>query len=539
MDIRRPDDDTNCLTCKPGYTFKDAGWSDCTGTCQTTTAQDIAAIHSSDLGANPKYVAAEINFTEWTYTNATIPRYLKKPVALDKATGLFCRELDPALQPTAAGSGADPPLLVMTTTIGHLQSMDSNKQMLQQAAATTWEVLQPEVQTLVAVDAEHMDAPGHQLPRIVCPANPAGTPYASGLFKHAAEKAKRVGARFAGFTNGDIGYDATLIDVLTGVAHDIDRGLLNPNVLVIGKRLNVANAVEDAVTFSMLGQQSAIEDRLKKSAPAPGSKEWRKRRSDVADAILRISHKAKNTWMSSLAEDFFFFTPDTFNWDKLPHYVIGRVGWDSFVTQWALDSGVEVIDASQYLHAAHLTGADGNNAGWNTKRPDKSWNYCALHASCDSGEAHWTPFCQSCFRCKLGGTHQAGWRSAPRHPRGADGKDTAAGEKEATLGPDVPTVVRHQYNPTGDEKAETEASTLHRTKHVLWWFGVPNETAPAFIEAVREQIPNCEENGNCCSIRGASAVEYELGQRWQVRGEWPVDGTENATSLNTLWVVPP
>ena len=42
--------------------------------------------------------------------------------------------------------------------------------------------------------------------------------------------------------------------------------------------------------------------------------------------------------------------------------MIGRVGWDSFVTQWALDSGIEVIDASQFLHAAHLTGADGNNA---------------------------------------------------------------------------------------------------------------------------------------------------------------------------------
>ena len=35
----------------------------------------------------------------------------------------------------------------------------------------------------------------------------AGTPYASGLFMHAAEKARRVGARFAGFSNGDIGYD--------------------------------------------------------------------------------------------------------------------------------------------------------------------------------------------------------------------------------------------------------------------------------------------------------------------------------------------
>lgn len=331
------------MTCEQGYTFRSAGWDDCTGTCKKTTEEDVATIRRTDLSANPKYIAAQVNFTEWTYREATIPRYLKKPVPLGGATAssssssssmpLYCKELDPELQPIeieqrrtkedGVGGGSKgsvnssvspPPLIVMTTTIGHLQSMNSDKQMLQQAAATTWEVLQPEVQTLVAVDAEHMAAPGHHLPRVVCPSNPAGTPYVSGLFKHASEKAKRVGARFAGFTNGDIGYDNTLIDVLTGVAYDIDRGLLGSKVLVVGKRLNVDNAVEDAVTFSMIGQQAAIEDKLTKTAPAPGSKEWQKRRDDVANAIMTMSQKKKNTWMSSLAEDFFFFTPDTFDW---------------------------------------------------------------------------------------------------------------------------------------------------------------------------------------------------------------------------------
>ena len=47
----------------------------------------------------------------------------------------------------------------------------------------------------------------------------------------------------------------------------------------------------------------------------------------VAEAIMKMSQKKKNTWMTSLAEDFFFFTPDAFDWDKMPHYVIGRVGY--------------------------------------------------------------------------------------------------------------------------------------------------------------------------------------------------------------------
>ena len=48
----------------------------------------------------------------------------------------------------------------------------------------------------------------------------------------------------------------------------------------------------------------------------------------------------------------------------------------------------------------------GNAAGWNTAKPDKVWNYCAMHHMCDSNAA-WAPHCSSCFRCKLGGTEQS------------------------------------------------------------------------------------------------------------------------------------
>jgi hypothetical protein len=405
--------------------------------------------------------------------------------------------------------------------------MSVDKQMLQRAAATTWEVLSPEVVTLVAVDDDTLEAPGHHLPRVVCPANPAKTPYVKGLFQHANAKAVQLGARFAGFTNGDIAYDKSLIEVLRSIALDIDNGVLGKRVLVVGQRLNIARAVEDAVTLTFISQHSTIDKAL------PGSEVHKSRRDLVTEAILNISHKKDNHWMTSLAEDYFFFTPGTFDFNTIPNYVIGRVGYDSFVTQWALDNGVEVIDASQYLHAAHLTGSDGNAAGWNTKRYDKSWNYCALHAICSSAESAWQPFCQSCFRCKLGGTHQAKWRLIARD----NAKYNQDGRAQNSFNDDMPmlTVKRREWKPNAKERAEYQASTLHRTKHVLWWFGVPNETAAAFIDAVKDVDAQCDFQGNCCSFRGASAVEYELGQRWQIRGEWPVDGMFNTSKLNMLW----
>lgn len=41
-----------------------------------------------------------------------------------------------------------------------------------------------------------------------------GTPFAESLFVFAAEEARKVGARFAGYSNGDIAFDSSVLDVL-------------------------------------------------------------------------------------------------------------------------------------------------------------------------------------------------------------------------------------------------------------------------------------------------------------------------------------
>lgn len=59
---------------------------------------------------------------------------------------------------------------------------------------------------------------------------------------------------------------------------------------------------------------------------------------------------------------------------------------------------MDVIDTTQLLHVSHLTGKDGNLAGWHTFKPDKMWNYCALKSKCVNDPDNWQKFCKSCFR---------------------------------------------------------------------------------------------------------------------------------------------
>ena len=522
-----PGDMTNCLECTNEYSFKEGGFNDCTGTCTRMTKNMHRSTPHTTLPSHA-----------WVYSPQTVdiyrkpPAFLAAPAALrrlenngvdakphaglegrgkndddelalttkgksaDTAGHLPCRELDLEFQPSSRSSkapgGAEPPLLVMMTSVGKIQSNSINKQMLQQAAGVTWRALEPEVLTVVAIDTEDVTSPGN-LPRVICPSNKAGTPYVSGLFAHAAAKAAEVGSRFAGFTNGDIAYDQTLIDVMTSIAAGIDSKRLKKRILVVGKRLNIDGAVEDAVNINLLARDGG-----------------RANRHLLSNLLDRISRKPKNTWMTTLAEDFFFFTPGTFDWENIPNFVIGRVGWDSFLTQWAHDQeDIDVIDATPLLHAAHMTGSDGNAAGWNTKRPDKSFNYCALFDTCEQAGGPWEAFCGSCFRCKLGGTKQAEW-----HLEVNTNSDASTNHN-----------VARQGGRTKEQEAQTYTHALDQTKRMMRHFGIPTNKAPDLLETVAEQNSDCYTRGNCCSIADAPALEYELGFRWQVRGEWPLDGT--------------
>lgn len=57
-------------------------------------------------------------------------------------------------------------------------------------------------------------------------------------------------------------------------------------------------------------------------------------------------------------------------------------------------------------------------------------------------------------------------------------------------------------------------------------FPLPSLQVDEFVARVDcgSNVSVCHTTGNCCSLSGSQGVEYELGMRWQVRSEWPVEG---------------
>eukprot|EP00041_Stephanoeca_diplocostata_P019605 m.425728 g.425728 ORF g.425728 m.425728 type:complete len:712 (-) comp21347_c0_seq3:229-2364(-) len=468
-----PDDVTNCLECKPEFVFVDAGYDDCTGSCRKPLPGETVEITTTEA-PNDKVHYDENNATKYeppiirdTMNRTTI----KTCKALDHNDAVVQRWKD------------DNPLLVMLTTV--VAQPKPEKKLLQDAAATTWAALAPDVITLIAVDAMNQTVPGptsgvgSPIPRVLCPANDAGTPIVASLFHEAEQLAVRTGAVFAGYSNGDIAFDDTLLGVLDFIQGKLAKGLLKKKIVVVGKRLNVDSAIDNADDVIELAKTQDVMQR----------------RTRLRNLLVKMSRKRRNRWMTNLAEDFFFYTPGTFDWETMPNYVIGRVGWDSFVTQWVLDKeDIDVIDVSKLLHAAHLTGSDGNSAGWNTEMPDKHWNYCALHHACATN-AQWTPMCQECFRCKLGGLHQTTYKLSPIAPNASSGGYPYAIDRRATY-------------------VEPADATFTKSQKSLMRFGVGLKHVQRFIDDIMP-TDECKEKGNnCCSIQGGQAVEYELGMRY-------------------------
>lgn len=162
---------------------------------------------------------------------------------------------------------------------------------------------------------------------------------------HAAA-AKAAGATFAGFTNGDIAFDTSLIATLNEIGRRVKLGRLSKRVLVIGRRLNLYRPEKGAKQIAQL---------FWNDAPPPS----------IYEALRAMGNGPNATSMSPIAEDYFFFTPGTFDWRALPNYIIGRVGWDSFVTQWAIDSGVvrTTFDRLAAKHAQNANTTEPPNLG--------------------------------------------------------------------------------------------------------------------------------------------------------------------------------
>ena len=199
------------------------------------------------------------------------------------------------------------------------------------------------------------------------PKNPHGTPLLKGMY-HAVEKtftSPETTAFFYGYSNADILFSQTLLDTLMVIHRDIVLGRLKPRVLIVGQRIN---------------------------KPVDPSKDGVHRKEDLAPLVLRLAKSGK--LFQTNAQDFFFITKGTFEWSKVPDFVIGRHAYDNWLVDHSVHhADIDVIDVTRTVHAVHQTGKDGDFAWMHKKRPpDFYWNEHRGNKQFDHGltsESNW------------------------------------------------------------------------------------------------------------------------------------------------------
>ena len=158
--------------------------------------------------------------------------------------------------------------------------------------------------------------------------NKYGTPFFKDMFLKAMTLQK--GAKFYGYSNGDILFDEALLTTLDSI-WSFQRSSTSAT-LVVGQRRNVA-----ASKFSS-------------NHTVPTS-----------DLIKRLFSKA--LLFTPAAIDFFFMSnAQLFPWDALLDVVIGRPGYDNYILDMAADNNVSLVDVTATMRAVHQTGTDGNVA---------------------------------------------------------------------------------------------------------------------------------------------------------------------------------
>ena len=153
----------------------------------------------------------------------------------------------------------------------------------------------------------------------------------------------RMKSKFYGFCNGDILFDNGTRNTLKQILKHTT--ILNNTALVIGRRTNIE--YQDYHTLKVLHPN------------------YTKSLSQIANS--------KGVLFTERAEDYFFvYLPQNFPWDDIKDVVIGRPGYDNYLVSEAIKMNVSVIDTTNTILAAHLTGIDGNNAGF--LNIDKEYN---------------------------------------------------------------------------------------------------------------------------------------------------------------------
>ena len=176
-----------------------------------------------------------------------------------------------------------------------------------------------------------------------CPeTNAYGTPCLKAMYQKTMESFRSM---FYGYCNGDILFEYGLVDTLKAILeshHELKR------ILVIGQRTN----------FPVANRTIFDPKHVKKLQKTEGS------------------------LFQTDAEDYFLMSNSVFPWDKIPNFVIGRMGYDNYFVTKAVEFGFSLVDATETLLALHQTGVDGNYAGHGFSK-DKRYNYRLIEGNVD------------------------------------------------------------------------------------------------------------------------------------------------------------
>lgn len=159
---------------------------------------------------------------------------------------------------------------------------------------------------------------------ITSSSNEFGTPYLKAMFQYAFDHCN---SEFYGYVNADILLDTTIIDSLNAISRDIASGEMKGRTYIVGQRTNVQQELEDQ--FIKGGKETAM------------------------DFVTRMLLKGHRYWDSAVvghfmmdqSQDYHIVRRDTFDWESIPDFVIGRAGYDIYLVETAyLDPDIIMVD---------------------------------------------------------------------------------------------------------------------------------------------------------------------------------------------------
>ena len=147
---------------------------------------------------------------------------------------------------------------------------------------------------------------------------------------------------FFGYANSDIVFTSRLLDILkyfSKYSWTDSKNADDKKVMLFGNRHDVF--VEDLNPFTSPVSEKSVKES-------------------------KVTLKKGNIF----AMDYFIMTHDTFPFENLPDFVVGKAGWDSYMLIMALDLNLRSVDCSQAMTALHqVTSFDTLDRGWLADNP--------------------------------------------------------------------------------------------------------------------------------------------------------------------------